>query len=122
MAEKGKKKVNADHDGVLKKALEYAPVRKDFFEKHLPEKIKKIVDIESLKMQKESFIDESLKKSYADLLFASPKDQYIYVLLENQSSVDKMMAFRLLKYMISICDIHMKKSLNLRSYHSYIRL
>ena len=106
---KKEKTSNSDHDGLLKKALEHGPARQELFEKHLPVYIKDLVDIKTLELQKESFIDEALKKSYSDLLFATPKNQYVYLLLENQSSVDNMMAFRLLKYMISICDMHMQK-------------
>lgn len=107
-----KKKIeqkNSDHDSIFRKSLEHPETKKEFLEIHLPVYIKDIVDIESLQMQKESFIDSSLKKSYCDLLFASPKNQYIYILVEHQSSNDPMMAFRLLKYMFSICDRHINQ-------------
>ena len=64
-------------------------------------------------MQNESHIDDKLKLQVTDLLYYaefSGKPGYIYVLVEHQASPHKLMAFRLIKYMIAIMEDHLKKT------------
>ena len=97
------------HDGFFKRALENPKVAEEFFREYLPNEIKELVDITKLKMTKDSFVDKHLKRSMSDALFISETgNEYIYILIEAQSSVDQMMAFRLMKYMVSICERHLK--------------
>lgn len=85
----------------------------EFFNKHLPAKIKNIVDLNSIRLEKSSFIDDKLKQQSADLLFQTKfnsKPGYLYLLLEHQSQVEKLMPFRILKYMVAIIDQHLNKT------------
>ena len=98
------------HDGLFKKAMENPIVAKEFFETHLPEDIRALINTNSLKLEKDSFIEQNLQNSFSDVLFSvqfDNKDSYIYILLEHQSSPDPLMTFRILKYMTSICSRHM---------------
>lgn len=101
------------HDSFFKKALENPLVAQDFFAAHLPEKIKRLLDLNTLTIQKESFIEESLQKSFSDVLFTTKyqdKPAYLYLLAEHQSSSDHFMAFRLLKYMVNIWQRHLDQN------------
>ena len=103
-------KIRLSHDGIFKKSMENLVVAREFLETYLPEEIKSIVDIKSLKLEKESFIEENLKSCMSDVLFSvkfNNKKGYLYTLLEHQSKPDEMMGFRLFKYMLNICDRHM---------------
>jgi len=98
------------HDQLFKKAMENPIVAKEFFDAHLPKNIRALVDTNSLKLEKDSFIEQNLKNSFSDVLFTARfdnKDAYLYILLEHQSTPDHFMTFRILKYMISICTRHM---------------
>lgn len=87
-------------------------VAKEFFEQHLPVNVKKAIDPSTIKLQKDSFIDDNLKQQAADLLFSvdfDGKHGYIYLLLEHQSKPDEFMPFRMLKYMIAVMEQHLKQ-------------
>lgn len=99
------------HDKLFRKALENPIVAYEFIEAHLPQEILSIMDSKTLKLEKESFVEPNLAASISDVLFSCKLDNngkgedcYIYLLLEHQSTADPLMAFRLLKYMVNICD------------------
>ena len=87
--------------------MEINVVARQFLVAHLPEHVKNKIDLESLKLEKESFIEENMKNSIGDVLFSvksGDRDTYIYIIIEHQSKPDHWMALRLFKYMINICD------------------
>ena len=99
------------HDKLFRKALENPIVAYEFIEAHLPQDILQILDTKTLKLEKESFVEPDLTGSISDVLFSCKMDSaqdcndgYIYLLLEHQSTPDPLMAFRLFKYMVNICD------------------
>lgn len=76
-------------------------VAKDFFTAHLPKEFRKAIDLDSLKLEKGSYIDKELKKLISDILYSVNIDGgsgYLYLLIEHQSKADRMMPFRLLEY------------------------
>lgn len=106
-----------DHDSFIKKAMENHNVAKSFFNRHLAPEVRDMVNLDSLQLQKESFIAENLKKKVSDILFSADfsqgnshgsggKSGYIYMLLEHQSTVDHWMVFRLFNYMMAIWQRH----------------
>ena len=48
------------HDNLFKVSLSDPKITKEFFETYLPEEIKQLIDLNSLKAEKESFIDNEL--------------------------------------------------------------
>jgi len=101
------------HDNLFRKALENPIVAQEFFAAHLPPNIKSLVDISSLKIEKESFIEPSLRASISDVLFStkfSGEEGYLYLLAEHQSTCDQFMAFRLFRYMMNIAARHMEQN------------
>ncbi|WP_425362240.1 Rpn family recombination-promoting nuclease/putative transposase [Candidatus Tisiphia endosymbiont of Mystacides longicornis] len=95
------------HDEIFRKSMENPIVAKEFLVTHLPKDVLALIDSTSLKLEKDSFIESDLSETISDVLFSvkfNDQDGYIFLLLEHQSTVDKMMAFRLFKYMINICD------------------
>jgi predicted transposase/invertase (TIGR01784 family) len=108
-----KTNIPSPHDKYFRRSMDYPQVAHDFFETHLPEKIKRIADLKTLQLRKESYLDQELKESLTDILFSvnlDNKSSYLYILVEHQSTVDKLMAFRLLKYQILIMEQHLKES------------
>ncbi|WP_341790153.1 Rpn family recombination-promoting nuclease/putative transposase [Rickettsia endosymbiont of Polydrusus tereticollis] len=105
------KKNKPKHDEIIRSAFENPIVAKEFFETYLPPHIKTLFSFETLKMEKDSFVERNLRKSILDILFSAKfdgEDGYLFLLLEHQSTPDHYMAFRLFKYMLNIAEYHMK--------------
>jgi predicted transposase/invertase (TIGR01784 family) len=99
------------HDRFTRSSMSHPKIAEEFFKKHLPEKIKKSLDFSSIKLEKESYIDDNLKQKIADLLYSVNFDGqpgFLYILFEHASKSDPLLPFRMLKYMIAIMDSHLK--------------
>lgn len=105
--------INSAHDKFFKSIMAKPNVAKEFLERHLPKNILKNFDTGSLKLQKDSFIDTQFKSQMTDLLFSTTINStkgYVYILFEHLSNPDKLIAFRLIKYIIQIMDQHLKQN------------
>jgi len=101
------------HDQVFKKAMENPIVAHEFLTNYLPKEVMSLIDIKTLKLEKDSFVTPELNSSFSDVLFSAKFDQndgYIFLLLEHQSSPDHLMSFRLFRYMINICEQYLNKN------------
>ncbi len=80
-------------------------VAKDFFRHHLPKAILPLIDLNSLVLQDNTYVDEKLRECQSDILYQvkiQNRIGYLYLLLEHQSTAHPLMAFRLWQYMIGI--------------------
>lgn len=87
-------------------------VAREFFQCHIPSRLYQLMDPQSLKPCKESYVDEELKRSITDVLYQAKfngQTGYIYILVEHQSTVDHSMAFRFLNYILRIMEDHVKQ-------------
>ncbi|WNG61797.1 Rpn family recombination-promoting nuclease/putative transposase [Archangium gephyra] len=70
----------------------------------LPSHVSAQVDWDSLRPESGSVVDPELRKTETDLLFSARlrtgQSLLLYVLLEHQSSVDRWMAWRMLRYVV----------------------
>jgi predicted transposase/invertase (TIGR01784 family) len=100
--------INNPHDAFFKYAFGDKEITKDFIKYYLPKQVTKELDLETLKEEKGSYIDEQLKGLYSDLLFKikdkDKKDNYIYILFEHKSYNSEKISYQLLKYMMKIWD------------------
>ena len=99
------------HDRLVRTIMGKPKVIKEFFNNYLPTHIKSVVNLDSIKLQKESFIDDKLRLQITDLLYTAQfgmRQGYLYLLIEHASSPNKHLSFRLLKYKIAIMDHHLK--------------
>ena len=97
------------HDDFYRQALSHQHVAKDFFASNLPKYVLEIVDLNTLKPEKDTFSDPQLGKGAADALFSvkfGDEDGYLMLLSEHQSTAEHFMAFRLKKYMMMIWEKH----------------
>lgn len=79
---------------------------------YLPSEITKFLDTGTLRLEKDSFIDNKLKESFSDLLFSTDidgREGYIYFLFDHKSYPDKAVGLQLLKYMAEIWNTKIKK-------------
>lgn len=104
--------VQNPHDKFFKETLGNVTIAKDFLTQYLPDNIMKIINVNTLEPQKDSYINKSLEESFSDLLFKvdiNKKEGYLYFLFEHKSYGDKGIAFQLLKYMVEIWEAKSNK-------------
>ena len=98
------------HDAVFKKFLGHPDTVRDFLDTYLPAPLRELCDLNTLKLESGSFIEEDLRASYSDIL-GSLKTRTgkgsIYALSEHQSSSDVHMAFRMMRYAIAAMQNHL---------------
>ncbi|MDA3128772.1 Rpn family recombination-promoting nuclease/putative transposase [Aliibacillus thermotolerans] len=100
------------HDKFFKETLGNVETAKDFIVHYLPEHILKVVDVNTLEVQKDSFINKELEENFSDLLFKvniCNKEGYLYLLFEHKSYLDRGISFQLLKYMVEIWEAKRNK-------------
>ena len=105
--------IKKPHDALAKKVLENPVAAREFLEEYLPREFKEYIDIATLKVEKESHVEESLKRRLSDVVYSvSTKDKdkaFIYCLCEHQSSSDHWIALRLWKYSLLLLERRKKK-------------
>lgn len=98
------------HDAVFKKFLGHPDTVRDFLDTYLPASLHELCDLDTLKLEPGSFIEEDLRASYSDVLWSLKTRTgkgYIYALIEHQSSSDVHMAFRMMRYAIAAMQNHL---------------
>ena len=98
------------HDAAFKQFLYHPDTARDFLDIYLPSTLRELCDLQTLKLESGSFIEDSLRASYSDVLWSlktNEGDGYIYVVIEHQSSPDAHMAFRLMRYAMAAMQRHL---------------
>lgn len=124
------------HDELFKKVMSEPVAAREFLEHYLPVTFKSKININSVKIEKESFVTEDLRKRLSDVVYSVSLKQnidgknstdstnddnvdndkaYVYVLIEHQSSSDYWIAFRLWQYMLLLCERHKDANKNKNS-------
>jgi predicted transposase/invertase (TIGR01784 family) len=90
------------HDSLFKAAFKHKATLIDLLNNRLESYLLEQLDLATLKLENSSFIDEKMKKNHSDLVFSlqtKKQDQnYIYLLVEHQSTPDRHMMLRLIEY------------------------
>ncbi len=101
------------HDRFFKEALSRQEVAVDFLRHYLPPEVTAVLDLSSLQLIKDSFVDEALQEHFSDLLYAvgllGGRGVYIYVLFEHKSYADSLVALQLLRYMVRVWDYALRQ-------------
>ncbi|HGJ5866405.1 Rpn family recombination-promoting nuclease/putative transposase [Arsenophonus nasoniae] len=106
-----KKFTPTPHDAVFKQFLSEKETAKDFFDIWLSDEIKALCNLDSLKVESGSFIDSEMKNYQSDILYSvstTKGNGYIYVLIEHQSTPDKLIAWRLMRYSMAAMQKHLE--------------
>ena len=82
---------------------------RDFLCTSLPEPVLRLLELETLRISKETFVDEDLKTFQTDILVETrlagcAEPALIYVLIEHKSYPDRWTMLQLLKYMVKIWE------------------
>ncbi|QLO40666.1 Rpn family recombination-promoting nuclease/putative transposase [Citrobacter freundii] len=105
-----KSTTSTPHDAVFKRFLAHPETARDFLDIWLPESLRDLCKLDTLKLESGSFVEEDLRASYSDVLWSlqtTKGNGYIYALIEHQSSPDAHMAFRLMRYAIAAMQRHL---------------
>ncbi|HID8220481.1 TPA: Rpn family recombination-promoting nuclease/putative transposase [Serratia marcescens] len=105
------KKNPTPHDATFRQFLTQPEIARDFMEIHLPAELRTICDLSTLKLESGSFVEDDLRQYFSDVLYSlkttDGADGYVHVLIEHQSSPDKHMAFRLIRYAVAAMQRHL---------------
>jgi len=107
-----KPSIHQPHDKLFRLSLAEIAVAKEFFSTHLPADLLKKIDLDTLRLEKETFVDEAYKGTEADVVYSvkmGNSTTYLYLLSEHQTNVDQWLAFRLLVYTVRIMELHHKQ-------------
>lgn len=91
------------HDAMFKEVFSQKRIAKDFIENNIPREALDIIDMDTLELQKDTFINDELKESFSDLIYRvniNSTESYICFLLEHKSYKDKMAIFQIHKYIL----------------------
>ncbi|MCW0331637.1 Rpn family recombination-promoting nuclease/putative transposase [Pantoea ananatis] len=109
---KKKNSTPTPHDATFRQFLTQPEIARDFMELHLPAELRAVCDLSTLKLESGSFVEDDLRQYFSDVLYslktAQGDDGYVHVLIEHQSSPDRHMAFRLLRYAVAAMQRHLE--------------
>ncbi len=100
------------HDAFFRSMLENQQVALDFIRQYFPKDIILALDANSLRLIKNTYIDKDLKATTSDLVFCcklANKEAYLCLLIEHQSSPDKMMPVRAYHYLFNVLNSFRKQ-------------
>jgi len=100
------------HDKLFREIWSNKAVAADVLQNYLPEDVLKFIDLSSLEISKDSFIEKELKDYYSDLLYKislADKPGYVYLLFEHKSYKDRLAPLQVLEYMPKIWRLHLKQ-------------
>ena len=99
------------HDKLFKDTLSGIDNAQAFFSNSIPPAILEKVNLDTIKICKDSFIDSTLKDFYSDMLYTvqiAGELGYIYILLEHKSYRDPLIHLQLLEYKPQIWRLYLK--------------
>lgn len=108
---KKKNSTPTPHDATFRQFLTQPEIARDFMELHLPAELRAICDLSTLKLESGSFVEDDLRQYFSDVLYSLDTvegEGYVHVLIEHQSSPDKHMAFRLIRYAVAAMQRHLE--------------
>ena len=101
------------HDSLVKKAMESPVAAMELLEEYLPQDMQDFLNLSTLKIEKESYVDESLKKKFSDVVYSvktrNHEQALVYTLIEHQATSDYWLAFRIFQYTLLLLERHKKK-------------
>ena len=104
--------ISNPHDSFFRETFSRKEVATDFLSMYLPDEITQHINLDTLKMSKDTFVDEELRSHFSDLLYTvkhRKEDLHLYLLFEHKSSPDSWISLQLLRYMVKIWDLYRKQ-------------
>ena len=100
------------HDRLFREVWSDRAVAVDFLSHYLPSNVLARVDLSSIRISKDSFVESDLRAHYADILYElslSGWPGFIYLLFEHKSNPERWVHLQLLGYLRNIWRLHLKQ-------------
>ncbi len=101
------------HDRFAKSVMSKIENAKDFFGGVLPEGPRELIDIETLRLEKESYVDEELSEFFSDIVYTCRyrgSAVKLVLLFEHKSFVPKYPHLQLLQYKLNVWKRYVRNS------------
>ena len=102
-----KEKSGLKYDSFYRKIFSQRNNLEDLLRNALPKQYADKIDMSSIKLLKESFVDDKLRNTYSDMLIdvkIANKDAKFYILIEHKANYNKFTLLQMLKYLVRIWD------------------
>ena len=92
------------HDAFFKQYLSQPAVASDFLRNHLPAEVVALLNLNHLRLEKDSFVDEKLRSYFSDLIYTAMTHDAnpvaVALLAEHKSYPDEWVDFQVLRYKV----------------------
>ncbi|MDG5816377.1 Rpn family recombination-promoting nuclease/putative transposase [Chitinispirillales bacterium ANBcel5] len=95
------------HNAFFRETFSRITTARPFIDTYAPKQIRSQLDLSTLAIQKDSFVDKEFKAHYSDILYSvklKGKSAFIYMLFEHKSYSDPWTGFQLLRNMVKIWE------------------
>jgi len=100
--------ISSAHDKFFKETLSRREAAVDFVVHYLPKDIASLLNVDSLEISKDTFVDKELASHLSDLLYGKGS-VCVYLLFEHKSFIEPLICLHLLRYMTRIWEQWLKK-------------
>lgn len=101
------------HDKFIRDLMSRKEAVRDFLHYYLDQELVELLDLSTLEIKKDTFVDQELVEHFSDILyqleFRNGQNAQVYVLIEHKSYSDSLVAFQLLRYMIRIWELELNQ-------------
>ncbi len=107
-----KGEIHNPHDNFFKSVMSDSKLAKSFLKEYLPSHLTNLIDLDTLRIEKDSFVEKRLRTHRSDLLYSTRikgQPAYLYLLFEHKSQPERYISLQLLKYMIGIWNLAIKQ-------------
>ena len=106
-------KLYHSHDKLFRETWSNLSNAKSFLKNYLPAPVLKLVQLDTLEICKDSFIEKDLKDFYSDMLYKvriGNAQGFVYFLFEHKSYPDSLIHLQLIEYMVKIWRLGFKQA------------
>lgn len=110
--EKKHSEVQNPHDTLFRETWSNLENARSFLQSYLKKQVVGLMDLQTLEVSKDSFIEKDLSAYYSDMLYKvmlKGKPGFVYVLFEHKSYYDRYVHLQLLEYMVKIWRLFIKQ-------------
>ncbi|KMQ49398.1 Transposase [Chitinispirillum alkaliphilum] len=104
--------LSTPHDTLFRETFSRIETVRSFVANYVPKKISSQLNLQTLAIQKDSFIDKELSEHFSDILYSVKlrgKPAFLYLLFEHKSYIDPWTGFQLLRNMVKIWEQYRKQ-------------
>jgi len=106
--------ISNPHDRYFREVFSNPDIVRDLLSNYLPNAVAQVLDLTTLALEQDSFVDEELRQHYTDLLYMVRRidgaEAFVYFLFEHKSYPDQATSFQVLRYMVRIWERQVRQA------------